>query len=41
MRRKQEPLAGVIFDLMVKGIFFGIGLIWVFSLAFESVWVQQ
>lgn len=41
MRKRNDHLGGVIFDLMAKGIFIGLGLILAFSLAFESVWVQR
>jgi hypothetical protein len=41
MRNRNVHAGGLIFDLLIKGIFMGLGLIWVFSLAFESVWVQQ
>lgn len=41
MRKRNDHLGGVIFDLLIKGVFIGLGLIWIFSLAFESVWVQR
>lgn len=41
MRKRDDHLGGLIFDLFMKGLLMGMILILVFSLAFESVWVQQ
>jgi hypothetical protein len=41
MRKRDEHLGGAIFDLLMRGVMMGLGLILAFSLAFESVWVSR
>lgn len=41
MRKRDDHLGGLIFDLIAKGLLMGLILLLMFSLAFESVWVQQ